>query len=117
MKKKFWRKSGRKALRFEFKDNAIVVTIPFNRLDLGNETQVTNQVMTQVTTQGEGKTESIEQKIIDFCKAPKSTKEIAEMLGYKMSNRDRLSGALPELRDKYWRIQSIGERRHGRTVL
>ena len=36
---------------FEFKDNAIVVTIPFNRLDLGNTTQVTTQVMTQVNIQ------------------------------------------------------------------
>jgi len=69
---------------FEFKDNAIVVTIPFNRLDLGNDTQVTTQVMTQVDTQvNENETVTIEQKIIEFCVIPRSTKEIAEMLGYK----------------------------------
>ena len=72
---------------FEFRDNAIVVTIPFNRLDLGTDTQVTTQVMTQVMTQGSAQGEeietSIEQKIMDFCKEPKSTKEIAAMLGYK----------------------------------
>ena len=64
---------------FEFRDNAIVVTIPFNRLDLGTDTQVT----TQVSTQGEEIETSIEQRIIDFCMEPKSTKEIAAMLGYK----------------------------------
>ena len=68
---------------FEFRDNAIVVTIPFNRLDLGTDTQVTTQVMTQVSTQGEEIETSIEQRIIDFCMVPKSTKEIAAMLGYK----------------------------------
>ena len=37
---------------FEFKDNAIVVTIPFNKLDLG-DTQVTTQVMTHATIWGD----------------------------------------------------------------
>lgn len=46
-------------------------------------TQVTTQVMTQVSAQGEEIETSIEQKIMDFCKEPKSTKEIAAMLGYK----------------------------------
>ena len=67
---------------FSFRDNAIVVTIPFNRLDLGNEPQAITQVMTQVSTQGEETESSIEQKIIQFCSEPKSTKEIAAMLRY-----------------------------------
>ena len=48
---------------FEFRDNAIVVTIPFKRLDLGADTQVTTQVMTQGSAQGEKIETSIEQKI------------------------------------------------------
>lgn len=72
---------------FEFRDNAIVVTIPFNRLDLGTDTQVTTQVMTQVSAQGEEIETSIERKIMDFCKEPKSTKEIAAMLVYLSSEK------------------------------
>ena len=33
---------------FEFRENSIVVTIPFNRLELDDTTQVTTQVATQV---------------------------------------------------------------------
>ena len=68
---------------FEFKDNAIVVTIPFNRLDLGTDTQATTQVTTQVTTHVGDKEGLIFERIISFCDVPRSTKEITEHLGFK----------------------------------
>ena len=68
---------------FEFKDNAIVVTIPFNRLNLGTDTQATTQVATQVTTQVGDRETMIFEKIISFCDVPRSTKEITEYLGFK----------------------------------
>ena len=66
---------------FEFRKNSIVVTIPFNRLDLGSTTQVATQVATQVGTMGE--MDEISKKILAFCIEPKSTKEITEYLGFK----------------------------------
>lgn len=69
---------------FEFRENSIVVTIPFNRLDLDKTTQVTTQVATQVATQViERQLNDIEVKILDFCFEPKSTKELAELLKFK----------------------------------
>lgn len=66
---------------FEFRENSIVVTIPFNRLDLGSNTQVDTQVTTQVDTMGE--LDDISKKILTFCNKPKSAKEITEYLGFK----------------------------------
>ena len=60
---------------FEFRENSIVVTIPFNRLDLGSNTQVTTQVDTI------GEMDDISKKILSFCTEPKSSKEITEYLG------------------------------------
>ena len=69
---------------FEFRENSIVVTIPFNRLDLDHTTQVITQVTTQVATQViERQLNDIEVKILDFCFEPKSTKELAELLEFK----------------------------------
>ena len=76
---------------FEFAEDYIAVTIPFHRLDLGStqtdtqvNTQVDTQVDTQVAVQAEMKTgKAIDQKILDFCEKPRSTKEITEMLGFK----------------------------------
>lgn len=69
---------------FEFRENSIVVTIPFNRLDLDDTTQVITQVTTQVATQViERQLNDIEVKILDFCFEPKSTKELAELLEFK----------------------------------
>lgn len=72
---------------FEFADNAIVVTIPFNRINLGNETEIPQvipqeipQVIPQVAPQEE---KTKEQIIIDFCDEPRGILEIAEQLGYK----------------------------------
>lgn len=70
---------------FVFRENSIVVTIPFNRLDLGSTTQVT----TQVDSQDSDKKRFFEEidgkinKIIEFCADPKSTKKIMEYLGFK----------------------------------
>ena len=82
---------GEKA--FKFSDNAITVTIPFNRINLGSATQDATQDATQVTTQvttqdatKEGRKASelsITTRIVDFCVSPKTTMEIADMLGFK----------------------------------
>ena len=53
------------------------MTIPFNRLDLGNTTQVATQVGTME------KMDEISKKIFAFCIEPKSTKEITEYLEFK----------------------------------
>ena len=66
---------------FEFRKNSIVVTIPFNRLDLGSTTQVATQVTTQVGNIEE--MDEISKKILIFCSEPKSTKEITEYLGFR----------------------------------
>ena len=69
---------------FEFKDNAIVVTIPFNRLDLGAAPQGTTQVTPQDTQQDtEKKQNSIADRILDFCGEAKSRQEILSYLGLK----------------------------------
>ena len=65
---------------FEFRENSIVVTIPFNRLELEDTTQVTTQVATQVI---ERQLNDTEIKILDFCLEPKSTKELAKLLQFK----------------------------------
>ena len=65
---------------FEFRENSIVVTIPFNRLELDDTTQVTTQVATQVI---ERQLNDTEIKILDFCLEPKSTKELAKLLQFK----------------------------------
>ena len=65
---------------FEFTDNSITVTIPFDRLDLGGSPQVTPQV----TPQAEiicG--DDLESKIIEYCIVPRSTQEILAFLGLK----------------------------------
>lgn len=65
---------------FEFRENSIVVNIPFYNLDLGSATQDNTQVTTQV------KVSAIKEKqklILDFCSEPKNIKEICEYLGFK----------------------------------
>ena len=70
---------------FDFKDNAIAVTIPYNRIDMGGATQATTQVTTQVATQVSTQVggDEVSRKILEFCKIPRSTREITEMLGFK----------------------------------
>ena len=70
---------------FDFKDNAIVVTIPFNRLDLGRGTpSVTPQDTPQATPQDETDySKETTKRILRYCVDPKSTKEIMEYLNLK----------------------------------
>ena len=68
------------------KDNAIVVSIPFDRIDLGISPQVCTQVDTQVTTQGNHSyvvLNETQSKNIKYCNSPKSLQEISKMLGLK----------------------------------
>lgn len=68
---------------FEFDDNAIVVRIPFTRIDLGGDTQVDTQDNTQVTTQDNYTLSDVQKRIIDSCRSPKSVRELADILGFK----------------------------------
>ena len=76
---------------FEFRDNAIVVTIPFDRLNLGGtpqDTQVTPQDTpqdTQVAPQDNNGNDdkSIEERILDYCIEPRSTQDILTYRGLK----------------------------------
>lgn len=72
-------KYGKEA--FDFRQNSIVVTITFDRLDLGTTTQVNTQV--SEVKKDEGTLDSVSNKIIKFCEKPKSTKDITEYLGFK----------------------------------
>lgn len=68
---------------YEFRENSIVATIPFNRLEGGGGKAttggITPQVTPQVTPQDTG---DVEARILQFCSRPKSLVEIAEELGY-----------------------------------
>ena len=71
------------------KENNILVTIPYNRLGddvyIEKNTQVATQENTQVSTQVslQESNQTMEEKILSFCKKPKSMSEIKEYLGYK----------------------------------
>ena len=69
---------GRNA--FEFTDNSIIVTIPFDRVNLGDTPQVTPQVVQKNDFRND---ETISGKILAFCIEPKSTQEILSHLGLK----------------------------------
>ena len=75
---------------FQFRDNAIAVTIPFDRLDLSSDFEEIPPV------EGENPPEippvegenppvdvSVTEKILKFCNEPKGIWEIADYLGYK----------------------------------
>ena len=64
---------------FQFKENAISVTIPFARLNLGKTTQDT----TQDTIQDISDKADVLNRILVFCKNAHSTKEITDHLGFK----------------------------------
>ena len=73
---------------FDFKDNSITVTIPYNRLDLGGTPQDTPQVTPQVIPQDEcryaSETEgTVSDRILVFCNVPKSAQEILSYLGLR----------------------------------
>ena len=72
---------------FEFADNAIIVTIPFNRINLGNETEIppVNPPVNPpvIGKRKSGNADEIMKAIVNYCETPKGILEIAEMLGYK----------------------------------
>ena len=61
---------------YEFRENSIVVSIPFTRVRLDENTQDNTQDNTQVDT---------ETRILSFCEVPRSKTEITAHLGYKDS--------------------------------
>ena len=85
---------------FGFKDNAIVVSIPFDRLHLGNKTKVTlseTHTETHIETHTETHTETSTsshlhalndtmKRILEYCSSPRSGREILEHLGMKDKN-------------------------------
>lgn len=67
---------------FRFTDNAITVTIPYHRLDLGGSTpQVTPQVVPQDKYEDTG--DIVSEKIVGYCSMAKSAREILAYLGLK----------------------------------
>ena len=74
---------------YEFRENSIVVSIPFTRVSTEDEdprwTQDRTQDRTQDGTQEDSKGSSEDEKIkriLEFCQTPKGILEITEMLGY-----------------------------------
>ena len=63
---------------YEFRENSIVVSIPFTRVDADMDTQDNTQVNTQVNTQ-----DDVAEKILLYCEIPRSKAEITMYLGYK----------------------------------
>ena len=70
---------GEKA--FDFSNNAIKVTIPYNRLNLGGTPQVTPQVTPQDQEAVHG--DKVESQILDYCVEARSVQEILAHLGLK----------------------------------
>lgn len=69
---------------FTFSDNAITVTIPYDRLNLGNSGMEIPQVIPQVNPQENPSLDkSKAEMIIEFCTTARSIIEIADLLGYK----------------------------------
>ena len=67
---------------YEFRENSIVVSIPFTRVSTEESTPVTTPVSTPVTTPVEFEDNSQTKRILEFCTSPKGILEIADMLGY-----------------------------------
>lgn len=98
---------------FQFKDNAISVTIPFARLNLGKTTQDTTQDISDKA--------DVLNRILAFCKNAHSTKEITDHLGFKerksaskyiriLLDQGRLARTIPEKpNSKYQKYITISE--------
>ncbi len=78
---------------YEFRDNSIVVIIPFNKIATDTNAPVDAPVNAPVNTQ-----DSTQDKILSFCMEPKGILEILEMLGYtdKRTVRKYLNPLLQE---------------------
>ena len=73
---------------YEFRENSIVVSIPFTRVRLDENTQDNTQVDTQDNTQVDTQDNTqvdTETRILSFCEVPRSKTEITAYLGYKDS--------------------------------
>lgn len=68
---------------YDFRDNSIVVVIPFNKLATDTNAPVDVPVATQDSTQVNTQDSTQEEKILAFCFEAKSFLEIMQMLGYK----------------------------------
>lgn len=67
---------------YEFRDNSIVVAIPFNKLATGTNGSVNAPVDVPVNAPVATQDSTQEEKILSFCREPKSISEILKMLGY-----------------------------------
>lgn len=65
---------------YEFRENSIVVSIPFTRVSTEESTPVTTPVSTPVESLFEDNSQT--KRILEFCTSPKGILEIADMLGY-----------------------------------
>lgn len=76
---------------YEFRENSIVVSIPFTRVSTEENNPVTTPVGTPVTTPVESLFENNTQtkRILEFCTSPRGILEIADMLGYKQKKSVR----------------------------
>jgi Predicted transcriptional regulator containing an HTH domain and an uncharacterized domain shared with the mammalian protein Schlafen len=74
---------GEKA--FDFSNNAIKVTIPYNRLNLGGTPQVTPQVTPQDSPQDHEtlRGDTVDDRILNYCVEARSVQEILAHLGLK----------------------------------
>ena len=67
---------------YEFRDNSIVVAIPFNKLATGTNGSVNAPVDVPVNAPVATQDSTQEEKILSFCRELKSISEILKMLGY-----------------------------------
>ena len=76
---------------YEFRENSIVVSIPFTRVSTEENNPVTTPVGTPVTTPVESLFENNTQtkRILEFCTSPRGILEIADMLWYKQKKSVR----------------------------
>ena len=101
---------------FDFRDNAIVISIPFDRLDLGSDVQdiVLDNVQDDVqdNVQDESDSDQIEQKIIKFCTTARSTQEITDVL--KIKGCKTVSRYIRKLLDKGKLAMTLPEKPNSR---
>ena len=85
---------------FEFRDNAIVVTIPFNRLDLATDTSSVAPSDTPSVAPSDNNigVNNTGKRILEFCEEPKGSREILEYLNLKdiKSLREQLKKLLDQ---------------------
>lgn len=96
---------------FGFSDNAITVTIPYNRLNLELFPQVTPQVTPQDSCEGQG--DAIEDKIVAYCREARSVQEILVYCGLK--DRKNLMGYIRRLLEQGRIARTIPDKPNSRN--